>query len=460
MMWKLKGRAALLTCASLVAGLGLTSCGTSTLGYIYVTSVQYGQVFSFHLDQNTGKIGGPNCNPSNGGQQVCNNSTGGSTPTKMVFAQGGNFMYVLNLGTTSPVSAGNVALFTLGGSGTVYSTGQTFTSSGQNPVDMVLAANGGYLYVLDQYQPTNSPYSDCANPTPTTCSGDITVFQIGSNGNLVVQNDATPPSLPSDPTYVPPYYPLTNGALVPPAPIGNYGGNHFYSASNILYVLDNSSSNVPQVDSYTVNSATAALTNSQNVATFNSAFVQPFAITGSGGNVFISDLVTGAIWTYSPTGSNGALGLPNNGYFCPANPAQTTTTGGAPTQSNCAVANPGVPLSSAVQLDTMLPSSVGTNPLLYAADFNTGNVYSMNVLSTTGGVLTLSKGGPNPVAMGANPTCMVISSGTPFLYTSGNGTIVGEQIDTSTGVLTTENNPITTAAVQGYDPCILFSSRH
>ena len=88
MMWKLKGRAALLTCALLATGLGLSSCGTSTLGYLYVTSVQFGQVLSFRLNINNGKIGGTNCSVANAGQQTCQNSSGGSNPTKLVLANG------------------------------------------------------------------------------------------------------------------------------------------------------------------------------------------------------------------------------------------------------------------------------------------------------------------------------------------------------------------------------------
>ena len=76
MMWNFKGRSALLTCASLVAALALSSCGTSTLGYLYTTSTQYGQVLSFRLNINNGKIGGTNCSVANAGQQTCNNIAG------------------------------------------------------------------------------------------------------------------------------------------------------------------------------------------------------------------------------------------------------------------------------------------------------------------------------------------------------------------------------------------------
>ena len=455
MMLKSKGRAALLTCALLATGLGLSSCGTSTLGYLYVTSVQFGQVLSFRLNINNGKIGGTNCSVSNSGQQSCNNSTGGANPTKLVSAAGGDLVYVLNTGSTSPASAGNIALFTLGGSGTVYSTGQTFSSSGQNPIDMFLSPSGGYLFVLDQYQPAS--VAGCATPTPSTCAGDITVFQIGSNGNLVVVINQTGPN-----NTTPPYFPV---GFVPDAPTNNYGGNHFYAVNGFLYVLDNSlGTNKPQVDTLAINPTNSQLTSNNTAPTLNGSFSQPFAITGSGGDVFIADYGNGAIWTYTaPASGNGSLSGAGNGYFCPANPAYVYTQGGSPNQpstgGSCNTATVG---GAPAQFDALLLVTSGTNPYLYAADFNsanTANLYSMTVGSTTGGILSLSTHGVNPIPLGNSPTCITVSSGTPYLYVSGNGSLAGEQIDTATGVLTTQNNPATSVPVQGYNPCLYFSGR-
>lgn len=454
MMWKLKGRAALLTFASLVAGLGLSSCGTSTLGYLYTTSVQFGQALSFRLNINNGKIGGTNCSVANAGQQTCNNSSGGSTPTKLVLANGSQYMYVLNQGSTSPASAGNVGLLTLGGSGSVYSTGQTYATpqSGQNPVDLYLGPSGTYLYVLYQYQPTT--VSGCANPTPTTCAGAIALYAIGGNGALTVQANG------SVTTGTPIYYFPIGFVPDPPHEITGYSGSHMYAASGNLYVLDNNTStNRPQVDSFLLNSSTGQLTNSTNVATQNGSFGDPVWITGYSSNVFIADAYNGAIWTYTiGTGGNGALTGAGNGYFCPANPSYVYEQGGAPTPLEC-----GTPTGTGTvaAFDALLVNTGGSNTYLYAADNSANNqIYAMVIGSSTGGILTLATGGPNPVGTSAtNPTCMTASTGTPFLYVSGNGQIFGEQINTSTGVLTTQNNAVTTAAVQGFVPCLVYSSR-
>jgi hypothetical protein len=449
MMLKSKGRAALLTCASLVAGLGLSSCGTSTIGYLYVTSVQFGQALSFRININNGKIGGTNCSVANAGQQTCQNSSGGANPTKLVLADGNQYMYVLNQGSTSPPSAGNVGLLTLGGSGSVYSTGQTYSTpqAGQNPVDMYLGPSATFLYVLYQYQPATVP--GCANPTPSTCQGSIGLYSIGSNGTLTIQPNANQPSI-----Y---YFPV---GYVPDAPdyILGFSGSHMYAASGILYLLDNNSSDKPQVDSYALNSTNGQLTNSQNVATQNSAFGDPVWITGYGTYVFIADSLNGAIWTYTIGSSNGALTGAGNGYFCPANPSYVYTQGGEPTQAQCATATANTPPFA--HFDALLVNTGGSNTYLYAADNNTSQIYAMTFPTGGSGILSLSSGGPNPVGTSAtNPSCMTASTSLPFLYVSGNGTLFGEQINTSTGVLTTQNNAVTTAALQGYAPCLMFSSR-
>jgi len=456
MMWKLKGRAALLTCALLATGLGLSSCGTSTLGYLYVTSVQFGQVLSFRLNINNGKIGGTNCSVANAGQQTCQNSSGGSNPTKLVLANGSQYVYVLNQGSTSPASAGNVGLLTLGGSGSVYSTGQTYATpqSGQNPIDMYLAPSGGFLYVLYQYGPTTM--SGCADPTPTTCPGTIALYAIGANGTLTVQPNVSNPSIYYFPVG---YLPPLPGTDTPNAVIGP-GGNHFYAAASVLYILDNSlDANRPQVDSYSINGTTGQLTSTTNGATVNAFFSAPVAITGYGNDVFIADAGNGAIWTYL-IGSNGLTGA-GDGYFCPANPTYAYTKGGEPTQAGCATATQGPPYAI---FDSLLVSTSGSVTNLYAADNNPNskaNLYAMTFPTSGSNILSLSGGGnsPNPTSLGTEVTCMTISTGTPFLYTSGNGGLAGEQINTTTGILTTQQNAITTAAVQGFAPCLMYSSR-
>jgi hypothetical protein len=425
--------------------------------------VQYGQALSFRINVNNGKIGWTNCSVSNSGQQTCNNSSGGANPTKMLLASGNQYMYVLNEGGTSPASAGNIALFTLGGSGTVYSTGQTYStpSAGQNPVDMVLGAGGSYIYVLYQYQPAT--VSGCANPTPTTCAGAIGLYAIGPNGNL-----SPVPANNNNPTPI--YFPT---GYIPDQPdyVTGFGGNHFYLASGNLYLLDNNgSTHEPEVNSFSIaNTSTGQLSNTTNVATGNSAFVAPVAITGSGSDVFVADAFTGAIWTYGiPSGGNGALTGVGQFYFCPANPTYPYTSGGIPTQGTtangpgCASANGQAPF---VVLDSLLVSNTGSVSTLYAADnsvaTNTGtvgNIYPMTFPSSGSNILSLASG-PNPVPLGSSVTCMTVSTGLPFLYVSGNGGIAGEQINTQTGNLTTQYNQVTTASIQGFAPCLMFSSR-
>jgi len=149
MMLKLLGRVALLATVSIALVCGLTSCASSTLGYLYVTTSQYGQVASLRLDINTGAIKGVTCNTGNGDQGNCVTSSGGSYATKIVLANSNTIAYVLN--TAYNGTPASITLLTLGSGGSVFTTGQSYVSYGQNPVDMYLSPTGGYLYVLDQY---------------------------------------------------------------------------------------------------------------------------------------------------------------------------------------------------------------------------------------------------------------------------------------------------------------------
>jgi hypothetical protein len=442
MKLKFMGRAALLTCASLVLGLGLTSCATSTLGYLFVTTSQYGQVASLRLDINSGAIKGVSCNTSNGDQQNCITGSGGTNPTKLIAAQGDSLMYVLDAPALGTIGPGTVSLLTLGPSGSVYTTGETFQSSGQNPVDMYLNSAGNYLYVLDEYQPSpanGGTVAGCATPTPTTCPGDITVFSIGSKGNLNVvldiqNNNSTyfPLGTASLPAYV--AGPLNSG----------YGGNRMYAAGGYLYVLDQGTPGVPQIDDLQINPSNGQLTEISTGPTQNTSFVSLSSITSGGSYIYVSDYVTGQIWTY--VASSGALSLGGNGFVCPG-----MLTGGA----TCLTNPKG---NQNIQLDSLIfISNAGSTGSLYAADYAIGSIFTLVYTGTGAGLQPSSNGGITQ--LGTNVTCMTISSGTTFLYASGQANVSGEQVDTTTGNLTTNDHTTTAASFTGAVPCLTFSPR-
>lgn len=459
MKLKQTGRAALLACASLALALGISSCASSTLGYLFATVAQYGQIASLRLDINSGAIKSVNCNTHNSDQQNCNVGGGGSTPTKLVLANGNSFMYVLNVASASNTT-GSVSLFTLGPSGSVYATGQSYQSSGRNPVDMYLSPAGGYLYVLDQFRPQSDTNAGCqtATPTPQTCPGDITVFSIDGKGNLNVilnttNNIGSNQSLRYFPTnYIPdPPAPLTVGAA----------GNHLLAASGYLYLLDDGTPGVPQVDSFQINGGQLGPSNG-TAATTNANFVTPIAIV-AGLQVYIADYSTGQVWIYNA--SNGALTSPGGvGYICPAQLASGTAFTNDPAQNVIICQTDSLASSGAsggqnipVALTTLLTDPTGK--YLYSADYNNGVTFSdVSTGAGSTGFSATSNGGGK--LFGApNATCLTITSGTEFLYESGQGNISGIQIDTSTGNLTTNEHTTSGATFTGDVPCLVFSSR-
>jgi hypothetical protein len=436
------GRAALLACASLGMGITLTSCATSTLGYLYATTSQYGQVASLRLDINTGAIKGVSCNTGNGDQQNCNSGSGGGSPTKLIAAQGDSLLYVLN-GPVSGSTTGTVSLLTLGASGGVYTSGESFASSGQYPVDMYLNPSGTYLYVLDQFQPAT--VSGCATPTTATCPGDITVFSVDGKGDLNVvldlQNNSTP------------YFPLGasgTGRVAPPLNSG-YGGNRMYAGSGGLFILDESPSGTPQIEDASISSSNGQLT-FPYTATTNTAFQNLTAITNAGSYVVVADggapdgTSSGLLYIYSPTGTGLGSAI---GSVCVG-----VLTGGA----SCSSSPTGTG-SANIDIDSLLfVSNAGSSGTLYAADYANGTIFSLTYTGTgTSLFQASSNGGYTP--LGTNVTCMAVSSGTTFLYASGQGNISGEQVDTSTGNLSSNDHPTTQATFTGAVPCLVFSPR-
>src|ERR1700678_774129 len=111
------GRIALALAVSLGTGLGVTSCSTdNTVGYLYVTAAQYGQISAFRIDHNLGELTQAQNSPY---------PSGGVNPVRGVVGFGGRFVYVLKAGCggTSQIpcppnppaneTGANISLFTV-----------------------------------------------------------------------------------------------------------------------------------------------------------------------------------------------------------------------------------------------------------------------------------------------------------------------------------------------------------
>jgi 6-phosphogluconolactonase (cycloisomerase 2 family) len=150
----------------------MSACGGYTVGFMWVLGTQYNQVAGFKIDDFTGNLTGMVNSPY---------PSGGSNPVSIAVRTGGNFVFVVNKGTTNSKGVsngdGNVAVFAVGEDG-VLTFQASYSTAGNTPVWAASDGSGSFLYVLDAQAP------DFA----TTGNGDITVFAVdGSTGRLAVK---------------------------------------------------------------------------------------------------------------------------------------------------------------------------------------------------------------------------------------------------------------------------------
>ncbi len=148
------GRKAAALVSTLALGAGLSSCGSGTIGYLYVlgqltNSGSFGQISGFKIDDRTGNLTNMVNSPY---------TSGGTNPGNAVVFPGGRFLFVLNKGIATTATSGHcpantgggtISEFLIGGDG-VLTFQQNYTSQGINPVWISADSSGRYLYVLDQ----------------------------------------------------------------------------------------------------------------------------------------------------------------------------------------------------------------------------------------------------------------------------------------------------------------------
>ena len=114
------GRISRALVVSMAVVLGMSACGGYTVGFMWVPGTQYNQITGLKIDDYTGNltqmVGSPY--PS-----------GGSNPVSIAVRTGGNFVFVVNKGTSITACDGNVSVFAVGEDGvlsfleSVYDTG-------------------------------------------------------------------------------------------------------------------------------------------------------------------------------------------------------------------------------------------------------------------------------------------------------------------------------------------------
>jgi 6-phosphogluconolactonase (cycloisomerase 2 family) len=407
------GRISLALAVSLGTGLGVTSCSTNhTVGYFYTTGSQYNQISGFKIDNNVGNL-----------KPVPNSpfASGGVNPIKVLTANAGKFLYVLNAGcggsgqiacpsgTTPADSGANISLFTIGGQGAV-SFQAAYTSQGNNPISIQTDSSGTHLFVLDSTaaNPTDCPYY-VPGDSATIC-GDITSFNIDPNtGRLsLITNQGVKNG---------------NGTNLSYFPVGSGPINFYVTPSNsFIYTIEkgSGSTNDPNQAVFVYANSSGQLTLSQNTPIPTGATQLSYIYVSAKENVYLVDAqngtTAGQILPYT-IGTNGAL---------------QSLVGGQVVNSGT-VANPG-PMIVDHQGKFLYLANAGPN-LTASSEASSVSAYFIDPTTSRLTPLTTSV----PFGSGSSPRCILEDPSNQYLYTANfaDSTVTGAIINSSTGTLST-----------------------
>ena len=366
--------------------LGMSACGGYTVGFMWVLGTQYNQITGLKIDDYTGNLTQMVGSPY---------ASGGTNPVSIAVRTGGNFVFVVNKGTSVAACDGNVSVFAVGEDGILTFQNAYFTP-GCSPVWAAADGTGSYLYVLDSRSPA---YGTVTNGV-TDLNGDITVFAVdGSTGRLqLVPNQLIKNAQGQQLTYF----------EVGPAPtMLRYGGA-------CLFTLD---SGDQTIFPYGIGGG-GQLTVEAN-SRFQTPAVNLTSINVSGSNVYLTDAAP------TPTSPGGTIWPYTVGGGC-----------SLAEQADGAVAN--LPLTS----DPVYSMTDTKNKFLYVLNHGTTNSNNANssisayVIQSTG-ALTPIGDSQNPYPVGNGPVCMVEDPSSQYVYTSNenDGTVTGKFINQNTGQL-------------------------
>jgi 6-phosphogluconolactonase len=412
MKFRKLGQISMALLVSLGLVYGVTSCTTDfTIGYLFVTgtaanSTNGGQISGFKIANNTGKL-----------TPIANSpfASSGANPRRALMANNNLFLYVLNAGvpdsTGTISSSSNVALFTVGGSGTLNFQ-STFTSQGNFPLAIATDTAGNFLYVLDKYGPlTGDPANDAACVDSAGAAhprGEITAFKIDSTtGRLVLlfnQQLKNP-----------------DGTQLTYFPVGCFPIDFKVTGSN-LYTIEAgtvATNDVQSVFVYGLAPSTGQLTLTQNVPLPTGA--ANLTTIGAGASyVYLFD--AGA----NPgSAGNFSFVLP---YTAGTNGILQAVTGGA-IQQDANAQNP-----TAMVVDNTSKHLYVTNQGPSPGTTNANSeITGYNILST--GLLTPTGGSPfgSPFVSGSGPRCILEDPSNQYLFvanfnsSSVNGFVLNSQ---------------------------------
>ena len=405
------GRISMALVVSVAMGLGMTSCGGGTIGYMWVLGTQYNNIAAFKIDDYTGNLTQAVGSPF---------ASAGTNPVMLTLKSGGRYLYVLNAGNaTTPA---NIAMFSVGGDGTLTFQ-QSYSSQGTNPVWITTDSTGNFLYVLDQQAPD---YNGTTN-----LDGDITAFSLDPNTGR--------PSLLTNAQVKGP-----TGAQLTYFEVGPHPLELAYSSSGCIYTLDEPVVNgLPTSGTQTIYPYAMSTTTGQLTQTTNSTIALPSVAATSvnvGGNyVYVTDA--------GQTGSTGSILPYTQGTSCSLSPVTGGTVTNLPTTSN--------------PIQTLTVTGTAGSFLYVANHSNANSNYANSSISAftilSNGQLQEVGDPNNPYSVGSGPVCIAEDPTKQYIYTSNyDGTVTGKLLSASKGQLSALTRGSSFPAV-GLASCMVIS---
>ncbi|HEY0795525.1 MAG TPA: beta-propeller fold lactonase family protein [Acidisarcina sp.] len=420
MKFSKSGRIVLALLVTSIVSLGITSCTSDySIGYLYVTGTSAnntsgvsGEITGFKISNNTGALTPVAGSPF---------GSGGENPKRaLVYSKTGRFLYVLNTGDATTGAGGGVALFFIGGAGSL--TFQSlYTSQGTAPQTIVSDSTGAHLYVIDRYGP--STYADGFTPTPSPCVdstgvahplGAVTVFTVdASTGRLsIITNNQV-----KDPTH--------NNSNLSYFPLG-------------CFPIDAA---VAQGNLYTIQQGTVATADLQSVFTYSALSSGQLVLTSNAvlptNASNLTAISTDGATVYLLDAGPNPLSPSNLSYILPY---QAGGTGGALTIASGGI----VQNDPSVQNPVALLVEQGAHKFAYVAnagpDLSTvGNgsnsaISAFNIVNSQLSLFTAQE----PIPTGSSPRCIVEDPSNQYIYTANHDSnnVTGHLLATKQGTLT------------------------
>jgi 6-phosphogluconolactonase len=369
------GRNLMIAALSAALGLGATACSRDYVAaYVYATSSATGGVSAFAVDYQSGIL-----NQVTGSPFASNLKN----PISSIASPDGKHLYEIGGDQDNAIQ-----VWSIGSDGKIYGSA-TPNISGAAPTGAAMDPSGKFLYVTYRYQIGFGPNND--GP------GGITVFTLGSDGNVTATANVPLGE-----------YPL---AITLTPPITTYNGAIF------AYVAEQTTSTTGLVVELQQNLTTGLLTPTSNTI---SAGVNPSSIIAepTGRFIYVSDKSTNQILGYHIVDNTGKL--------------QTQVASPYPTG--------------------LLPVQMTIDPrgkYLYTVNFNSSTISGYNINPGDGSLNNIV--GVTNFQTNTNPTCVTVDPSVGiYLYTSNltDGSISGAQIKPEDGSLTAvANTPFPTSSL-------------